>query len=102
MVRIPLQLSSRRMEIKKLKINSGWVQELGGMVLIFLIALNVFSPMFFSGKAIFHRDFHFITYPFRYLLGQAYQQGLLLRLPAWVVQRERLSTRGTNFILCPT
>ena len=31
-------------------------------------------------KAIFHRDYHFITYPFRYFLGQAYQQGVI---PYW-------------------
>lgn len=68
------------MEIKKPKIKSGWLQELGGLLLLFLVALNVFSPMFFMGKAIFHRDFHFITYPFRYLLGQAYQQGAI---PYW-------------------
>ena len=57
------------MEFKKLKLKSGLLQELGGLLLLFLVALNVFSPMFFMDKAIFHRDFHFITYPFRYLLG---------------------------------
>ncbi len=50
------------------------------MLLLFLVALNVFSPMFFTGKAIFHRDYHFITYPFRYFIGQAYQQGVM---PYW-------------------
>ena len=50
------------------------------MLLLFLVALSVFSPMFFMGKAIFHRDYHFITYPFRYFLGQAYQQGVI---PYW-------------------
>lgn len=54
--------------------------ELSGMLLLFLVALSVFFPMFFMGKAIFHRDYHFITYPFRYFLGQAYQQGVI---PYW-------------------
>ena len=50
------------------------------MLLLFLVALSVFSPLLFSGKAIFHRDYHFITYPFRYFLSQAYQQGVI---PYW-------------------
>jgi hypothetical protein len=65
---------------KNLKLNSGFFLELSGMLLLFLMALNVFSPMFFMDKAIFHRDYHFITYPFRYFLGQAYQQGVI---PYW-------------------
>jgi Bacterial membrane protein YfhO len=65
---------------KNLKIKPGFLQEFSGMSLLFLVALNVFSPMFFMGKAIFHRDFHFITYPFRHFLGQAYQQGAI---PYW-------------------
>lgn len=68
------------MEFKNLKIKSGLAQELSGILLLFLVALNVFSPLFFSGKAIFHRDYHFITYPFRYFLGQSYQQGVI---PYW-------------------
>ena len=56
------------------------LQELSGLFLIVVIALNVFSPLLFSGKAIFHRDYHFITYPFRYFIGQSYQQGAM---PFW-------------------
>ena len=66
---------------KNIKLTPGFLQELSGMLLLFLVALNVFSPMFFMGKAIFHRDYHFITYPFRHFLGQAYQQGAI---PYWV------------------
>jgi len=51
-----------------------------GLFVIFLLALNLFYPMFFENQAIFYRDFHFITYPFRYFLGQAYQQGVM---PYW-------------------
>jgi hypothetical protein len=65
------------MKFKNLKLNPGFLQELSGMLLLFLAALSIFSPLFFSGKAIFHRDYHFITYPFRYFLGQAYQQGVI-------------------------
>jgi hypothetical protein len=68
------------MKFKNPKLNSGFLQELSGMLLLFLMALSIFSPLLFSDKAIFHRDYHFITYPFRYFLGQAYQQGVL---PYW-------------------
>jgi hypothetical protein len=66
--------------LKNLKLNPEFLRELSGMLLIFLVALNIFAPMFFMDKAIFHRDYHFITYPFRYFLGQAYQQG---EIPYW-------------------
>jgi len=72
---------SKKAEFKNLKLNPGFLQELSGMLLLFLVALNIFSPMFFMGKVIFHRDYHFITYPLRYFLGQAYQQGVI---PYWV------------------
>ena len=52
-----------------------------GLFVIFLLALNLFYPMFFENQAIFYRDFHFITYPFRYFLGQAYQHGVM---PYWI------------------
>lgn len=51
-----------------------------GLFLIFLLALNLFYPMFFENQAIFYRDFHFITYPFRYFLSQAYHEGVI---PYW-------------------
>ena len=51
-----------------------------GLFVVFLLALNLFYPLFFENQAIFYRDFHFITYPFRYFLGQAYQQGVM---PYW-------------------
>ena len=73
-------MPTNKTAIKNLKINPELLRELFGMLLIFLIALNIFSPMFFMDKAIFHRDYHFITYPFRYFLGQAYQQGVI---PYW-------------------
>ncbi len=74
-------MPTNKITYKNLKLTPGFLQELSGMLLLFLVALNVFSPMFFMGKAIFHRDYHFITYPFRYFLGQAYQQGVI---PYWV------------------
>ena len=48
--------------------------------IIFLLAMNLFYPLFFEDQAIFYRDFHFITYPFRYFLAQAYQNGVM---PYW-------------------
>ncbi len=73
-------MSARKSSLQNLKFNAGFLQELSGVALLFLAALNIFSPALFMDKAIFHRDFHFITYPFRYLLGQAYQQGVI---PYW-------------------
>ncbi len=73
-------MSNFKVNIKNFHPGPEWVREGSGFLLLFLIALNVFSPLFFSGKAIFHRDFHFITYPFRYFLGQSYQQGVI---PYW-------------------
>ena len=66
---------------KNIKLNPGFLQELSGILLLFLVALSVLFPLLFSDKAIFHRDYHFITYPFSYFLGQAYQQGVI---PYWV------------------
>lgn len=73
-------MSTNLTAYKNFKLKPGFLPELSGMLLLFLVALNVFSPMFFMGKAIFRRDFHFITYPFRYFLGQSYQQGVI---PYW-------------------
>ena len=73
-------MPTNKVAYKNLRLNPGLFQELSGMLLLFLVALSIFSPLFFSGKAIFHRDYHFITYPFRYFLGQAYQQGVI---PYW-------------------
>jgi len=73
-------MSTDKTAFKKLKLAPGFLQELSGMFLLFLVALNLFAPMLFMGKAIFRRDFHFFTYPFRYFLGQAYQQGAI---PYW-------------------
>lgn len=67
-------------ENKSLPLRPLLLQDLSGLFCIFIIALNVFSPLLFSGKAIFHRDYHFITYPFRYFIGQSYQQGAI---PFW-------------------
>jgi membrane protein YfhO len=74
-------MSFNKAAFKNLKLNPGFLQELSGMLLLFLVALNIFSPMFFMGRSIFHRDYHFITYPFRYFLSQSYQQGVI---PYWV------------------
>ncbi len=51
-----------------------------GIFLLFVIAIAFFYPLLFNGKVIFYRDFQFITYPVRYFLAQAYQQGVL---PYW-------------------
>ncbi len=51
-----------------------------GIFLLFGIAIAFFYPMLFEGKVIFYRDFQFVTYPIRYFLWQAYQQGVI---PYW-------------------
>jgi len=51
-----------------------------GVLLLFGIAAVFFYPMLFEGKVILYRDFQFITYPIRYFLWQAYQQGAI---PYW-------------------
>ncbi len=67
-------------ENKNPQLKPEFQRELLGFSILFLTILSIFFPLFFSGKAIFHRDYHFITYPFRYFLGQAYQQGVI---PYW-------------------
>jgi hypothetical protein len=37
--------------------------------------------MLFGGKVIFYRDYHLVTYPIRYFLGQVFNQGAI---PYWV------------------
>jgi hypothetical protein len=51
-----------------------------GILLLFGIAIAFFYPLLFDNKVIFYRDFHFITYPFRNFLSQAYHQGAM---PYW-------------------
>lgn len=54
--------------------------ELLGIGVLLIIATGFFYPMLFDGKVIFYRDFQFITYPIRYFLSQAYDQGVI---PYW-------------------
>ena len=65
------EVSKKTIELRK---------DILGLFLLFLLALNLFYPMFFENQAIFYRDFHFITYPFRYFLSQAYHEGVI---PYW-------------------
>jgi hypothetical protein len=51
-----------------------------GIVILLAIAVAFFYPLLFDGKVIFYRDFQFVTYPVRYFLAQAYQQGVI---PYW-------------------
>ena len=51
-----------------------------GLFIIFAVAIAFFYPLLFDGKAIFYRDFQFVTYPIRYFLAQAYHQGVI---PYW-------------------
>ena len=74
-------MQTHKTEPKKIKFNSGILQELSGILLLFLVVLSVFFPLFFSGKAIFNRDYHFFTYPLRSFLSQSFHQGVI---PYWV------------------
>ena len=51
-----------------------------GLFVLFTIAIAFFYPLLFDGKVIFYRDFHFVTYPTRFFLAQAYHQGVI---PYW-------------------
>ena len=51
-----------------------------GLFILFTIAAAFFYPLLFGGKVIFYRDFHFVTYPTRFFLSQAYHQGVI---PYW-------------------
>jgi hypothetical protein len=51
-----------------------------GLFILFAIAVAFFYPLLFDGKVIFYRDFHFVTYPTRFFLFQAYHQG---EIPYW-------------------
>ena len=55
--------------------------ELFGIGFLLLVAIGFFYPLLFGGKVIFYRDFHLITYPIRYFLGQVFNQGAI---PYWV------------------
>jgi len=55
--------------------------EILGVVILLLIATCFFYPLLFDGKVIFYRDYNLITYPFRYFLGQTFNQGAI---PYWV------------------
>jgi len=54
--------------------------DLLGISLLVMMALHVFYPLLFKGKALFFRDYHFFTYPFRHFLSQAYHEGFV---PYW-------------------
>jgi len=56
------------------------LQDLLGLLFLFLMAFYIFYPLLFNNKALFLRDYHFITYPFRYFLSQAYHAGVI---PYW-------------------
>jgi len=56
------------------------VKNILGVLILFGIATVFFYPLLFEGKAIFYRDFQFITYPIRYFLSQSYHQGVI---PYW-------------------
>jgi len=55
-------------------------KDLLGLFLLVMMAFHVFYPLFFKGKALFLRDYHFFTYPFRHFLSQAYHEGFI---PYW-------------------
>jgi hypothetical protein len=51
-----------------------------GILILFAIAVILFSPMLFGDKVIFYRDFTFVTFPFKYFLAQTFQEGAI---PYW-------------------
>jgi hypothetical protein len=51
-----------------------------GIFILFAIATIFFSPMLFGDKVIFYRDFTFVTFPFKFFLAQAFQEGAI---PYW-------------------
>ena len=51
-----------------------------GLFVLFTISMAFFYPLLFDGRVIFYRDFHFVTYPTRFFLAQAYHQGVI---PYW-------------------
>lgn len=61
--------------------NSKVQVEILGIFILLLIAAAFFYPMLFDGKVIFYRDYNLITYPFRYFLGETFNQGAI---PYWM------------------
>jgi len=51
-----------------------------GIFILFAIAITFFSPMLFGDKAIFYRDFTFVTFPFKFFLARIFQEGAI---PYW-------------------
>jgi Bacterial membrane protein YfhO len=51
-----------------------------GILILLAIALTLFAPMLFGNKAIFYRDFTFVTFPFRFFLAQIFHEGAI---PYW-------------------
>ena len=51
-----------------------------GVLILFVIVVTLFSPLLFGDKAIFYRDFTFVTFPFKYFLAQTFQAGAI---PYW-------------------
>jgi Bacterial membrane protein YfhO len=51
-----------------------------GILIMLAIALTFFAPMLFGNKAIFYRDFTFVTFPFRFFLAQIFHEGAI---PYW-------------------
>ena len=52
-----------------------------GIGIVLLTAIGFFYPLLFDGKVIFYRDYNLITYPYRYFLGQTFNQGAI---PYWI------------------
>ncbi|NIR57795.1 MAG: YfhO family protein [Nitrospinaceae bacterium] len=72
-------------------IQSKTLETLLGIGILILVCVVFFSPLLFDGKAIFYRDFSFITYPTRHYLAQAYHQGVI---PYWTES----TNNGTPFM----
>jgi hypothetical protein len=51
-----------------------------GVLILIVIAITFFSPLLFGNKAIFYRDFTFVTFPFKFFLAQTFQEGAI---PYW-------------------
>jgi Bacterial membrane protein YfhO len=51
-----------------------------GTLILLAIGLTFFAPMLFGNKAIFYRDFTFVTFPFRFFLAQIFHEGAI---PYW-------------------
>ena len=51
-----------------------------GILILIVVAITFFSPLLFGDKAIFYRDFTFVTFPFKFFLAQTFQAGAI---PYW-------------------